>query len=159
MAKYFPSPIYDYYMGTHLQPRLTGIDRGGLDLTFSRNQFARLIHRVPRGVVRRTEAQIEQRKRFAQLECMWHAMTWRQRDLMGDYNDALNKEDQRNLTAIQRFRSLGLRSQLHQFILAKLKPHYTVELVNQGKNYRTYRATLESKAITEFEHTPWRRIF
>ena len=159
MAKYFPSPIYDYYMGTHLQPRLTGIERGGLDLTFSRNQFARLIHRAPRPTVRRTDTQIEQRVRFAQLECMWHAMTWRQRMLMREYNDILNTEDQRNLSPMQRFRSLGLKSELHQFILAKLHPHYTVELVHQDETSRTYRATLETKVITEFELSPWRRVF
>ena len=159
MAKYFPPPMYDYYMGTHLQPRLTGIERGGLDLTFSRNQFTHLLHRVPRGVVRRTELQVEQRTRFAQLECMWRAMTWRQRKLMRDYNDILNADDQRNLSPMQRFRSLGLKSELHQFILAKLNPHYTVELVHQDETSRTYRATLESKVITEFELSPWRRIF
>ena len=159
MAKYTPTPSFEVYKGTHHQPRLTDIDRGGLDLTLSRNQHALLIHRVPRGTVRRTEAQALLRDRFAQLECMWQAMTWRQRKLMGEYARELNARDGANLIPIQRFRSLGLRSQLYRFILAKLNPYYTLELIHQDETSRTYKATLETKAVTEFWLSPWRRIF
>ena len=159
MAKYIPTPIFEEHIGTHLQPRLTGIDRGGLDLTFSRNQHAPVIHRAPRGTVRRTEEQTTYRDRFAQLECMWRTMTWRQRKLMGEFARELNTTDGRNLSAMQRFRSLGLKRQLDRFITAKLKPAYSIKLIYEDKTKRTYKATLESKVITEFEPPPWRRIY
>ena len=159
MAKFTPTPTFEAYEGTHLQPRLTGIDRGGLDLTYSRNQHAQLIHRIPRATLRRSREQILQRRRFAQLECMWRVATWKQRKLMGEYARELNAIDGKNLRPLQRFRSLGLKSQLYHFILAKLNPYYTLQLIHQDETSRTYRATLETKKITEFEPPPWRRIF
>lgn len=159
MAEYTATEAFRSYEGSHLQPRLTGIDRGGLDLMLSRNQHALTLSKKSRSITRRSEIQALLRNRFEQLECMWRAMTWKQRDLMGDFNDELNAIDGRNLSAIQRFRSLGLQYQLFRFILAKLNPYYTLELIYEDKNRRTYRATLETKVIKEFEQTPWRRVY
>lgn len=159
MAQYTPTEPFQSFGGTHLQPRLTGIDRSGLDLMLSKNQHALIFSRRSRATTRRGEIQDRQRDRFTQLECMWDAMTWRQRDLMEDYNDELNAKDTRNLSAIQRFRSLGLQSHLFHFILAKLNPYYTLELILEGPTIRIYRATLETKAIKEFEQVPWRRVY
>ena len=159
MAEYTPTEAFRSYEGTHLQPRLTGIDRSGLDLMLSRNQHALTFSRRSRAITRRGEVQDRLRDRFEQLECMWDAMTWRQRDLMGDYNDELNTKDTRNLSAIQRFRSLGLQSHLFHFILAKLNPYYTLELIYEDATKRTYRATLETKTVKEFQHIFWRRVY
>lgn len=159
MAKYKPTKSFQSYEGTHLQPRLTNIDRSGLDLMLSRNQHALTFSRRSNATTRRGEIQDRLRDRFEQLECMWRSMEWRQRDLMGDYNDELNRLDTRNLSAIQRFRSLGLHSHLFNFIIAKLNPYYTLELIFKTPTYRVYRATLETKRIKEFEQTPWRRVY
>ena len=159
MPQYVPIEAFRSYRGSHFRPQLTGINRGGLDLTFSQNQHALIFSRKPRSTITRGKTQDQLRQRFEQLECMWASMTWRQRDLMGDYNDELNIRDRRNLSAIQRFRSLGLRTHLFHFIIAKLNPHYTLELIFDTPTWRIYRATLETKKIKEFEQVPWRTVY
>ena len=158
MAKYIPQTGFEEYHGDFLEAVLTGINRGGLDVLFTKNQHARIYTSKPIPTKKRTEIQAMMRDRFMQLECIWHAMTPVQRMRMRDYAAQLNEADTRNLPPMQRFRSLGLLWQLHEFILKKLQPHYTLELIEETAEELTFKITLDIKLLDEFIVSPLRNV-
>ena len=158
MAKYVPKTGFEEYRGDLLEVVITGIDRGGLDVVFTKNQHARLYISKPIPTKKRTEIQAMMRDRFMQLECMWHAMTPRQRMKMRDYATELNEADTRNLPPMQRFRSLGLLWRLDQFIREKLRSDYKFELIEETAKELTFKITLDTKLLDEFIISPLRNV-
>ena len=158
MAKYEPRPDLDLIKGDFYQIQFTGVDRGGLDVLFTKNQHALIYCSKPHPTKKRTQIQAMMRDRFAQLECMWRVMTPPQRILMRDYNAELNIADARNLSPIQRFRSLGLHWQLSHFILKKLQPGYKLELIEETAEELVFRITLDIKLLDEFVVQPLRNV-
>ena len=158
MAKYEPRPDLDLIKGDFYEIQYTGVDRGGLDVMFSRNQHALIYAAKPFPTKKRTKIQLIMRDRFTQLECMWKMMTPLQRMKMRDYNAELNIKDTRNLSAIQRFRSLGLHWQLDHFILQKLQPDYKLELIEETAEELTFKITLDIKLLDEFIVQPLRNV-
>ena len=158
MAKYVPKTGFEEYRGDFLEVVITGIDRGGLDVVFTKNQHARLYISKPIPTKKRTEIQAMMRDRFMQLECMWHSMTPVQRMRMRDYATKLNETDTRNLPPMQRFRSLGLQWQLDSFIHKKLYPQYKLELIEETAEELAFKITLDTKLLDEFIVSPLRNV-
>lgn len=158
MAKYEPRPDLDLIKGDFYEIQLTGVDRGGLDVLLTRNQHALLYVSKPHPTKKRTKIQAMMRDRYAQLECMWKAMTPPQRAAMRDYNAELNVKDTRNLSPIQRFRSLGLHWALDQFIIKKLRPNYNLTLIEETADELIFRVTLDIKLLDEFIVQPLRNV-
>ena len=158
MAKYEPRPDLDLIKGDFYEIQFTGVDRGGLDVLLSRNQHALLYMAKPFPTKKRTKIQAMMRDRFAQLECMWKMMTPLQRMKMRDYNTELNVKDTRNLSPIQRFRSLGLHWALDHFIHRKLQPDYKLELVEETAKELVFKITLDIKLLDEFIVQPLRNV-
>ena len=158
MAKYEPRPDLDQFKGDFYEIQFTGVDRGGLDVMFSRNQHALFFSTKTHPTKKRTKIQALMRDRFAQLECMWKMMTPLQRMKMRDYNAKLNVKDTRNLSPIQRFRSLGLHWDLDHFILKKLQPDYKIELIEETADELRFKITLDIKLLDEFIIQPLRNV-
>ena len=158
MAQYELRPDLDQVKGDFYDIQLTGVDRGGADILFTRNQHALLFTTKPFPTKKRTKIQAMMRDRFTQLECMWRAMTPLQRMKMRDYNAELNVMDTRNLSPIQRFRSLGLHWQLDHFIHRKLQPDYKLQLVEETEEELVFKITLDIKLLDEFIVQPLRNV-
>lgn len=158
MAKYTPRPDLDVFKGDFYEIKLTGVDRGGLDVLFTKNQHALLYTTKPFPTKKRTKIQAKMRDRFTQLECMWFAMTPSQRIRMRDYATKLNEADTRNLSPMQRFRSLGLQWQLDSFILEKLYPQYKLEIIEETAEKLSFKITLDTKLLDEFIVQPLRNV-
>ena len=158
MAKYELRPDLDETKGDFYEIQFTDVDRGGLDVLLTRNQHALIYTSKPHPTRKRTEIQAMMRDRFAQLECMWRAMTPPQRAAMRDYNTELNVKDTKNLSPIQRFRSLGLHWQLDNFIHRKLQPDYKLQLIEETADTLTFKITLDTKLLDEFIVQPLRNV-
>lgn len=147
--------IYHSYLkdteGSTLKKVLVSQPERPADLMMSKNQQSTFISRKPKSTKRRSIYAILKRDRFKQLECMWAFLTERQRQLFVEYNRELNKSDGRNLRPYDRFRSLGLKYQLDGYIKEKLKPDYTLSKHSETYDTITFKVTLRTRVIGEFE--------
>lgn len=158
MAKYRPRHDFGEFDGDFAGVRYTGVEKGGLDVLLTRNQHALIYCRKPYATKKRTKIQDLMRDRFEQLECMWQAMTIRQRELMNEYAAEQNEKDRRNLSSIQRFRSLGLDWELYRFIQNKLNPDYKLKLIEKTEDQLTFLVELFPTTMDYWKTSPLRNV-
>jgi len=137
-------PLSHAYGGFYNR-QLTGLTKAGIDTKLSANQHGDLLMHNARRSSRTPPKVSLLRRRFAQLECMWQALSPLQRTLWEDYAAEQNRRDNRNLSGAARFRSMGLTIRFADFLVRKLQASYRIQLVEETPEYYTIRVLLRSR--------------